>query len=77
MPFAYLSNSKMKKGYFNIAKGFLLDDPDHWTKRAEDIRGIAKVTEDKMAKVTLRRIAIDYDRRASRRTKRVKTILSH
>jgi hypothetical protein len=60
----------------SILQKDLLDDPDHWTKRAEDIRDIAKATEDKMAKATLRRIAVDYDRRASRRTKRAKTIFN-
>jgi hypothetical protein len=42
----------------------LLDDPEHWRSRAEEVRAVAEQLSDAEAKRTMLRIATDYDRLA-------------
>ena len=46
----------------------LLDDPEHWLARAEEIRTIAEFMNDPEAKRIMFDIAEGYDRRAAERT---------
>jgi hypothetical protein len=47
------------------------NDPEHWRKRAEDMRMLAKEIKDPLSKETMLRIADDYERLA-KRAKRAK-----
>jgi hypothetical protein len=44
----------------------LLDDPQHWRRRAEEARTVAEQLADPEAKRTMARIAADYERLAER-----------
>jgi hypothetical protein len=48
----------------------LLHDPEHWLRRAEELRAIAEVTRDTDAKATLLRIVADYEQLAERAKRR-------
>jgi hypothetical protein len=41
-------------------------DPEHWRKRAEEMRGLAWDMRDLATRTTMLRIANDYDRLAAR-----------
>jgi hypothetical protein len=43
-----------------------INNPEHWHERAEEMRAIASGLKDPEAKVTMQRIAEDYDRLAER-----------
>lgn len=45
---------------------FLADDPDHWRRRAEQIRLLAEGVQDRVSKAILRRIAAEYEKLAER-----------
>ena len=42
----------------------ILDDPEHWRRRAEEARTVAEQLSDPESKGTMLRIASDYDRLA-------------
>ena len=42
----------------------LLNDPEHWLKRAEEARSVAEQLSDPESKGTMLRIAKDYERLA-------------
>ncbi len=44
----------------------IANDPEHWRKRAEDMRTLANEIKDPLSKETMLRIADDYERLAKR-----------
>jgi hypothetical protein len=44
----------------------LKDDPEHWRKRAEDLRTLAEDMSDRVAKTTLLNLAVQYESVARR-----------
>jgi hypothetical protein len=44
----------------------IANDPEHWRKRAEDMRTLANEIKDPLSKQTMLKIAEDYDRLAKR-----------
>jgi hypothetical protein len=48
----------------------IANDPEHWRKRAEDMRMLAKEIKDPLSKETMLRIADDYERLAKRAKER-------
>ena len=48
----------------------LLEDPDHWRKRAQEARSIAAELNDPEAKATMQQIAEAYDLLAERAAQR-------
>jgi hypothetical protein len=47
-----------------------INDPKYWHERAEELRSIAKLTDDTDAKRQMRAIAASYDRLANHMQKR-------
>ncbi len=47
-----------------------INDPDHWQKRAEEMRALARGVEDEQSRITMLRIAKDYDKLAERAERR-------
>jgi len=43
-----------------------INDPEHWRKRAEQMRALAQGIKDAQSKITIRRIANEYDKLAER-----------
>jgi molecular chaperone GrpE (heat shock protein) len=50
----------------------IANDPEHWRKRAEDMRTLANEIKDPLSKQTMLRIAADYERLAERAEERTK-----
>jgi uncharacterized protein YjbJ (UPF0337 family) len=46
-------------------------DPEHWRKRAEDARALARLMADAVGKEAMMEIAINYDRLAARAVERL------
>jgi hypothetical protein len=44
----------------------IANDPEHWRKRAEEMRALANEIKDPLSKQTMLRIADDYERLAKR-----------
>ena len=42
----------------------VLDDPQHWRDRAEEVRRVARFVSDQRAKETILRMADEYDQLA-------------
>jgi len=51
-------------------QGSVIHRPKYWSERAEEMRRLAEVMDDKESKEMLRRIAIDYERLALRAKQR-------
>jgi hypothetical protein len=49
-----------------------INDPEHWRKRAEEARALAKQMNDETSKQTMLKIAADYDHLAERAEGRAK-----
>jgi hypothetical protein len=49
-----------------------INDPEHWRKRAEEMRSLADDINDEKTKQTMLRIAADYERLAERAEERAK-----
>jgi hypothetical protein len=48
----------------------IANDPEHWRKRAKDMRALANEIKDPLSKETMLRIADDYERLAKRAAER-------
>jgi hypothetical protein len=48
----------------------IANDPEHWRKRAKDMRMLANEIKDPLSKETMLRIADDYERLAKRAQER-------
>jgi hypothetical protein len=48
----------------------IANNPDHWRKRAEEMRMLANEIKDTLSKETMLRIADDYERLAKRAKER-------
>jgi hypothetical protein len=53
------------------AMPLLYNDPEHWRKRAEDARSLARLMSDRVGKETMMEIADKYDRLAARAVERL------
>jgi hypothetical protein len=49
----------------------LYNDPEHWRKRAEDARALARLMSDWVGKEAMMEIANNYDRLAARAVERL------
>jgi Arc/MetJ-type ribon-helix-helix transcriptional regulator len=47
-----------------------INDPDHWHKRAEEMRALARDVQDHEARVVMLRLAADYDKLSQRAARR-------
>jgi hypothetical protein len=50
----------------------LINDPEHWRKRADDARSLANDMKDEISKQMMLQIADDYEHRAKRAEQRAK-----
>jgi len=53
--------------------GNLINDPQHWRFRAEEIRTLAEDMKDLVAREMMHRIAGDYDKLAKRAEERLRS----
>ncbi len=54
-----------------------INDPDHWRKRAQEMRALAADIEEQDAKAIMLRLADDYDKLALRAAQRADGLLSN
>lgn len=54
-----------------MTHSFLLDDPEHWYRRAEEARVVAEQLDDPVAKAMMLGIAEDYERLAESARRRM------
>jgi hypothetical protein len=54
-------------------KGALLNDPEHWRRRAKEARAIAEMLTDAGARKLMLGVADDYDKLAQRAEERLLT----
>ncbi len=47
-----------------------INNPEHWRKRAEEMRVLAEQMADEQSRITMLRIASDYERLATRAEQR-------
>ena len=52
----------------------LLDDPEHWRSRAEEVRTLLDMMRDEPSRETMLRIALDYERLAERAEQRMRDL---
>lgn len=50
----------------------LINDPEHWRKRADEARSLANDMKDEISKQMMLQIADDYEHRAKRAEQRAK-----
>jgi hypothetical protein len=53
-----------------VAEHHFVNDPDHWQRRAEEMRALAADIKDLDARATMLRIAEDYEKLAKRAAQR-------
>ena len=56
----------------NFVPAPLINDPEHWRKRADDARSLANDMKDEISKQMMLQIADDYEHRAKRAEQRAK-----
>ena len=56
----------------NFVRASLLNDPEHWRKRADEARSLANDMKDEISKQMMLQIADDYERLAKRAEARAK-----
>ena len=50
----------------------LINDPEHWRKRADEARSLANDMKDEISKQMMLQVADDYEHRAKRAQQRAK-----
>jgi hypothetical protein len=49
----------------------IMDDPDHWRRRAKEVRALAEESRDRQMQALMFRVAADYDGLALRAEERI------